>query len=204
MRAPRIPPSSRAPSMAESRPFDPSRLSMEAVIAEAERRKAAGVGTRVKGVVGGVNPARDYSQNIPEPAIAERPARLELVLPWSTLVSDNEREEPTIIAGKPAKRHTAKYREAREKIKQAVTRQLLAAGYALPVYADEVLVERAEIFFPRGHNQPDPLNFAKGVNDALEGLTYHKDAQITEGTWRRAGVDVDAPRCELTLTLLEP
>jgi hypothetical protein len=37
--------------------FDPSRLSMEAVIAEAERRKRDGVGTRVKGVVGGEPPA---------------------------------------------------------------------------------------------------------------------------------------------------
>lgn len=63
--------------MAETRPFDPSRLSMEAVIAEAERRTRDGVGTRVKGVVGGVNPARDYSQNIPEPAIADEAYRRE-------------------------------------------------------------------------------------------------------------------------------
>jgi hypothetical protein len=38
------------------------------------------------------------------------------------------------------------------------------------------------------------------VHDALEGVVYTKDRWLDDVRWYRAGVDVDAPRAEITIS----
>jgi Holliday junction resolvase RusA-like endonuclease len=52
---------------------------------------------------------------------------------------------------------------------------------------------------PRRH---DAVNFAKCTHDALEKLVYTTDHWLYDVRWIRAGVDVDHPRAELTITPL--
>jgi Holliday junction resolvase RusA-like endonuclease len=50
----------------------------------------------------------------------------------------------------------------------------------------------------------DVVNFSKCVHDALKGTVFTDDQWLHDVRWIRAGVDVDAPRCELTITPLCP
>lgn len=127
-----------------------------------------------------------------------------LTIPWSELCSDNERDEPYIrrVAGGkivPAKRMTVRYREAKAAIKGRA--RTIAAG-RLPI-AGLALEIRVRVFLPPARRN-DAINFSKCTHDALEGVVYANDNQLHRATWERAGVDIDAPRCEITITRLVP
>lgn len=129
------------------------------------------------------------------PAIAW-PVRI--LIPWSHLVSDNERKEPYLVHvdGKPAARMrlSRKYAAALERIQQLARNKVGdAAAVAMP------LAIRGLVWVPdeRPH---DVANFEKLVHDALEGPLYTNDRWLHDIHWTRAGVDVDAPRAEITIT----
>lgn len=113
-----------------------------------------------------------------------------LLLPWSYLVSDNERHG--VINGKLLL--TVRYRRAK-----GLTRELARAklGQVEPV-SYPVRIE-ARVWVPDDVHAHDVPNFSKCVHDALESVIYTKDRWLWKASWERAGVDVDAPRCELTI-----
>lgn len=130
-----------------------------------------------------------------------------IVLPWSLLVSDNDRATPVVnfkklVDGKPTATSilTERYKTARLNIASLV-RQKLGGGYhtpspKAPVARPVELVARVYVPDNRIHDVPD---FAKGVHDALARQVYTNDAWIYRAVWERAGVDVDAPRAEITI-----
>jgi Holliday junction resolvase RusA-like endonuclease len=61
----------------------------------------------------------------------------------------------------------------------------------------------ARVWVPDNRRRDVP-NFAKCVHDALEKLVYVNDCWLYDSRWIRAGVDVDHPRAEITITPLAP
>lgn len=125
---------------------------------------------------------------------------LTITLPWSALISDNRKyaaahrkhhERPLVIL-------TGEYRAAKEKIKGVVRHHV--AGCAL---VEVPLALEARVWMP-DNRLHDVANFSKCVHDALEKLVYANDTWLYDVRWIRAGVDVDCPRAELTITPLTP
>lgn len=121
-----------------------------------------------------------------------------LTLPWSYLVSDNDKFRAKLITVK-----------GEPKAIMVITREYAAATEKI------ANVARAKIDTAEPHNGPcaiavkvwmpderphDQVNFAKLIHDALEGVVYQNDRWIHDAHWIRAGVDVDAPRAEITVT----
>ena len=123
------------------------------------------------------------------------PVRLRI--PWSALVSDNDK-----YTVNPRKRGslilTPEYREAKRRI------AALAVGAMQDRPAAQCpLALVARVWLPN-RRKHDVCNFSKCVHDALAGIVYQDDMWLHDMRWIRAGVDVDAPRCELTITPLTP
>ena len=133
-------------------------------------------------------------------AISDRPILfpLELTLPWSALCSDNNRSTATIVqkGGRltPLLCLTGPYREAKAKSRK-IARDATAGAepVAIPVRLE------ALVWVPdnRPHDVP---NFAKCAHDAFSKVVYVDDKWLYESRWIRAGVDVDRPRAEITIT----
>lgn len=124
-----------------------------------------------------------------------------LLLPWSLLVSDNDREEPYIRqtenGPRPAKRKTARCAKAQGEIAN------LARGKLGDVEPAEIPLEiTARVWVPNNQLRSDVQNFAKATHDALEGIVYRNDNLLYWNHWLRVGVDIDAPRAELTIAPL--
>lgn len=143
-------------------------------------------------------PASPFTTSTPAPAIVW-PFRL--LIPWSHLVSDNKKTRAVLIRDPRTKegwraieRITEPYATAKEKIAQLAASKL--AGAAAVHRTPLELWARVWVPDEREHDVP---NFAKLVRDALEGVVYERDAWIHADHFVRAGVDVDAPRAELTI-----
>jgi hypothetical protein len=132
----------------------------------------------------------------PAPAI-EWPLRL--TLPWSHLVSDNDKYTPALRDGRAVLVLTPEYREAKRQTRQLAERKL---GDAAPV-AFPLSIE-ARVWVPDNMRAHDVCNFAKCCHDALEGVVYTKDRWLYRTAWNRAGVDVDAPRAEILIQPAAP
>jgi Holliday junction resolvase RusA-like endonuclease len=57
-------------------------------------------------------------------------------------------------------------------------------------------------FFMPDKRKRDPTNLLKGLLDALEGAVYSDDKQIDALAWRKAALDRESPRVEITIRLL--
>lgn len=121
-----------------------------------------------------------------------------LRIPWSALVSDNvkfrvgvRRKDGGQYLG--AFILTPEYRAARDRIK-ALSADVMAGRppYAVP------LSLTARVWVPNNRRR-DVVNFSKALHDAMNAVVYEDDCWLHETHWIRAGVDVDAPRCELTI-----
>jgi Holliday junction resolvase RusA-like endonuclease len=131
---------------------------------------------------------------LPTPA-STSPIREELrlpasvTLPWSLLVSDNEKCEAK------GEKHMLKtrYRQAKAAIPERVRQQL---GNVAPTHQPLQLIARVYVPDNRTH---DVCNFAKLVHDALQGVMYTNDSLLWDTRWQRVGVDVDRPRAEVTI-----
>lgn len=121
---------------------------------------------------------------------------VKIVLPWSTLVSDNDRLG--VMNGQKIKTKVA--REAMKRIR-SIAESAVPEGFRAAAYP--VALE-AKVYFPRNSAVGDAPNFAKHVHDSLEGIVYQNDRWLYDARWRRAGSDIDHPRAEITITLLAP
>lgn len=135
------------------------------------------------------------------PAPSPRLDPLTLTLPWSSLVSDNKHYAPGLRNGAPVVLLTPAYRQAKERAHSIAMHHALQGGGA-PVFPVGDLALDVVLWTPRAHNLPDLVAPMKCLADALEGACYTNDRQLAALTWRRAGVDIDRPRVELTLTPL--
>lgn len=145
-----------------------------------------------------VEPSRPLLAAFQSIAAMPSPARAEPValrIPWSCLVSDNAMY---VVDKKTGKRHTtAEYREARKRIRA------LAKDAVFGPLADRPLAVVGRFYVPNNHRR-DTHNFGAALADSLKGVVFTDDHWLHDVRWIRAGVDVDAPRCELTISPLSP
>lgn len=130
---------------------------------------------------------------------------LQLTLPWSYLESDNRKHGAIVTPVGPNRTPVPKlimaagYREAKGKIRKLAREQLAGAE---PVSRPLQLVAR--VWIPDTTRKHDVVNFAKCTHDALQEAVYTDDTWLYDARWIRAGVDVDHPRAEITITPLSP
>lgn len=127
------------------------------------------------------------------PVISDK-STVTLRLPWSCLVSDNDKFVAFLRRGKPAMRITPEYATAKERI-TALARDRM--GDRAPL--DCPLAFTARVWYPSNHPR-DLTNWCKLVQDALSGVVYADDRLLRDVRWTHAGVDVDAPHAQITIT----
>jgi Holliday junction resolvase RusA-like endonuclease len=132
----------------------------------------------------------------PAPGLpAECPtAPILLRIPWSALVSDNAKSRAALRGTTATIVLTPAYREAKQRIR-ALCQDVMAGRPPLTI----PLALEARVWVPDRHRR-DVVNFSKALHDALTGTVFLDDSQLHDVRWLRAGVDVDAPRAELTIT----
>ncbi len=115
-------------------------------------------------------------------------ARPYIVLPWEGLVPDNRR----FIGGKG---HilTKRYRAGKELCYTLAMTQVRQR----PAHPDGAIWMHLDFFMPDKRRR-DPNNLLKGIADALEGVVYTDDKQITKLSWENMGLDRDQPRVEIS------
>lgn len=121
---------------------------------------------------------------------------IRLTIPWSALVTDNSKFRAAIRGSQACMVIQQGYAHARQRIEQLAQ---LAMDGAAPVTMPLAFVGR--VFMP-SQRRIDPSNCAKLVQDALNKIVYADDAWLYDVRWLNAGVDVDAPRCEVTISPL--
>jgi len=119
-------------------------------------------------------------------------------IPWSLLVSDNDRMQPVVREGMPRLVLSKRYKEA----KQAVRVLLIAQTNSQAPLMGRVRVT-ATFIEPNAHRVRDLSNFAKFVHDALSSIAYVDDGQIDVLTWRRSAPCIDRPRLEIAVEVIE-
>jgi Holliday junction resolvase RusA-like endonuclease len=121
-----------------------------------------------------------------------------ITVPWAILEHDNHRLMPVRLRGGKVRNITApKYRAA----KTSVALLFLAVWRGAPLVGPVQVHGRA--FFP-DRRKRDAGNYRKLLTDALSGIAYDDDEQITREIWDKAGLDRTAPRIELTITSRSP
>lgn len=136
----------------------------------------------------------------PEPNVDPSfPIRLRL--PWSALVSDNDKYVGQVRHRKgEQKPHaqltlTPKYREAKAKVVEIASQVMAGMKKCKQPLR---LVCRVWVCDNRpGH---DVANFAKGLLDAMQGVVYTNDELLHDVRFIRMGVDVDSPRADVEIT----
>jgi Holliday junction resolvase RusA-like endonuclease len=117
---------------------------------------------------------------------------LRLRIPWSCLISDN-----ALYLTRGGKRFkTPEYREAQKRIQALATDAMDGRPKA-----DCPLVITFTFYVPNTQHR-DVHNFIAGLADSLKGVVFTDDHWLHRGGWTHAGRDIDAPRCELTITPL--
>lgn len=117
---------------------------------------------------------------------------LRLEFPWSMLCSDNERHK----GGKRKYAHSERYIESRESLKTSGMVQVQNEGVRRPAFPrDEVYLYMR--FFPPDNRRRDCWNMNKGLLDALQGVVWANDDQVTELHGAREVVDRKNPRVEI-------
>lgn len=115
---------------------------------------------------------------------------LRFTLPWSALVSDNDRYR--VDCGRL--HLTTQYRAARKAIRNAAK---AAVGDAAPVAYPVQLTAR--VWVPDEMRAHDTANFAKAAHDSMQGVVVVNDRWFWKTTWEHVGTDCDAPRAEITI-----
>lgn len=122
-------------------------------------------------------------------------------VPWSALISDNDKYGVTMrgTMAKPFPKLIlqARYREAKLKAREAGKAVM---GTCPPLTMPLAFTGR--VWVPDNRGGHDVCNFAKCLLDALQKTVYANDDQLHDVRWIRAGVDVDAPRCEIEIAPL--
>lgn len=129
---------------------------------------------------------------------------IRITLPWSHLVSDNDKYGAT-IRGTMGSYHpklilSAKYREAKAATQKKAREAMTVEGSRFdPLARPLSLYARVWVPDERPH---DVANFAKCCHDGIEKIVVANDRWLYRVVWERAGVDVDAPRAEIEITPL--
>jgi Holliday junction resolvase RusA-like endonuclease len=116
-----------------------------------------------------------------------------LTLPVAYLVPDNARAG--VLGGRVLL--TRRYRQAK-----AALALVAAAQWRGPPWAGPVTL--VATLYPKDRRRRDAGNCRKQVTDALQGIAYHDDAQLTSETWRLGPVAGRDARLELTLSRETP
>lgn len=125
--------------------------------------------------------------------VAQQPGALplQIIVPWSALVSDNLHVAPI---GAEARAKAATYREARDRLRTIMARQYEAAPQPGPVCVSVVL-------WPPNRQRRDATNVLKALADAMKGVLIADDcwAVAPEWTVRVGGVLVDEPKAIINI-----
>ena len=113
-------------------------------------------------------------------------AEYQIVLPWDGLVPDNRR-----FMGGRGHILTKRYRAGKELCHTLAMTQVRDR----PTYPEGPVWMRLDFHMP-DRRRRDPNNLLKGIADALEGVVYTDDKQITKLSWENVGVDRKHPRVE--------
>jgi len=117
---------------------------------------------------------------------APPPETITLWIPWSCLVSDNERHRRPHA-------HSKRYVEAKAAAHaHAATQWGARAMIDGPVATDTIV-------YPPNRREPDAGNFRKCLLDALEGVCYANDKQVKDERWRLGPVMTDRPGAAVTI-----
>lgn len=162
------------------KPIDLSTMSPDEIVAEADRRWA-----------------ERLRKAVPPPP--PPPQEMTAVIPFTLLVSDNERSAPVIMktGGKPYPRLVLnrKYKQAKEKIRLSVRAQCPTGWVPL---TGPVTV-RVEITEPDRKRVRDITNWCKQLGDACSGVLYEDDGQVCSATYVRLAPDPETARAVITV-----
>lgn len=93
-----------------------------------------------------------------------------------------------------------KYPQAVPFEKDAPLRVCINAWFGIPRSASKTKRELMEKGYVKPTKKPDTDNIAKIVMDALNGLAYHDDAQVTELTIKKGYAHYDKPCVDVLIT----
>jgi Holliday junction resolvase RusA-like endonuclease len=116
-----------------------------------------------------------------------------LTFPWSVLVPDNRRTAP--FRGRQVLTH--EYRQAKEAMFMLARMQ-----YRGPQFRQRGLAIHAVLFVPDNRRR-DPTNYAKMIQDALQGVVYVDDSQLDDCRYTRGGLDPANPRVEIVVRVAD-
>lgn len=172
----------------------PSDAELLRMAAEREQRRRVPGGAKIipYGPIAQVRPGVTMQAVIIDPDYPE----ITLRIPWSALCSDNVKMRAALKGGKATVVLTPNYRTSRDAIHALAVETM----HGRPA-ADIPLRLVARVYVP-DNRVHDVVNFSKAVHDALKGTVFTDDRWLYDARWIRAGVDVDAPRCELTISPL--
>lgn len=111
-----------------------------------------------------------------------------LILPWSVMVSDNERF--SVVYGQ--NRLSQKYRTAKASI------ATLARLYWRRSVLDGDVHLVARFYFPDARKR-DAGNYRKALTDALTGVVYGDDSQLAGEHYLKGAIDRTNPRVEVCI-----
>jgi Holliday junction resolvase RusA-like endonuclease len=114
---------------------------------------------------------------------------LKLVLPWTSVASDNERNK-----ARGGRAHSAAYKAARDAIHLHALDQIRGERPAFPEGPVEVRLR----FYPPNW-RPDCHDTLKVIFDSLQGTAYANDKQIRSISHLVVDTDHDNPRVEVTV-----
>jgi Holliday junction resolvase RusA-like endonuclease len=115
-----------------------------------------------------------------------------ITIPWKYLVPDNAKYG--VLRGRMLLK--PQYRASKDTIQAIARRAMLGT---IPCTANVAL--HARLYVPDNRRR-DATNYAKLVQDSLQGAVYTDDTQIKRATWEHCGLDKENPRAEVTITEL--
>lgn len=117
-----------------------------------------------------------------------------VTLPWECLAPDNTRFVAVKSRnGAPKLLMRKMYREAKKRAGETVKSQV---GDQPPL---TMKLELRAVFYEPNRHRRDLSNYIKLVHDAMSGLVYEDDSQLSDVHWVRGGIDKEAPRVEITV-----
>jgi Holliday junction resolvase RusA-like endonuclease len=131
-------------------------------------------------------------------------APVSIVLPWSTLLTDNNRQHWVGTRMMTTK----EYKLAKQRAVEAIKAQIEASNWPdllghewQPLFTTPIAIKVA-LIEPNRSAKRDLLNYQKLICDAMSGVVYSDDSQIDDAHFMRGTPNIDRPRAEITVTPL--
>ena len=135
-----------------------------------------------------------------------------LDIPWAHLCPDNQKQIPVPVIAKYAGQRCVSRLMTLSRYKNGKAAIALVAADVIdnfhksvfPLFDEATPLSLIATAYPPNRRKTDPINYAKGICDALQGIVYVDDNQIvSNGPWIRGRVDKDNPRIEVVITPLD-